>query len=159
MRQQTVAPAGSAHGSRRTAGLLAICAIGLACWIVYLGFTLDQHYVVRRWGLAWMGLDIAEAAGLLATAVLLHRRSLFAAVAAASTSTLFLIDAWFDTVTSNQGLDYAVALGLAFFGEMPLGIFCAVVAVRAVREFSRTGTATPSSTALPVPPDGGVCRS
>ena len=153
MQQRTGASAGSARGSRRTAGLLAICAIGLACWIVYLGFTLDQHYVVRRWGLAWMGLDIAEAAGLLGTALLLHRRSVFAAMAAASTSTLFLIDAWFDTVTSNQGLDYAVALGLAFFGEMPLGILCAVVAVRAAREFSRTGSATPTSTTLPITPD------
>jgi hypothetical protein len=124
------------HG-RRTAGLLVVCAVGLACWIVYLGFTLDEHYVVRRWGLAWMGLDIAEAVGLLSTGLLLHRRSVFAAVAAASTSTLFLVDAWFDTVTSNQGLDYAEALGLAFFGELPLGIFCAFVAVRAARAVGR----------------------
>jgi hypothetical protein len=127
------------RGTRRIAGFLVVCAIGLACWIVYLGFSLDQHYVVRRWGLAWMGLDLAEAAGLLGTALLLRRRSPFAAVTAASTSTLFLIDAWFDTVTSHQGLDYSVALGLAFFGEMPLGIVCAVVAVRATREFSRIG--------------------
>ena len=75
------APASPTRGSRPTAGLLAICAVGLACWIVYLGFALDQHYVARRWGLAWMGLDIAEAAGLLGTALLLHRRSAFAAVA------------------------------------------------------------------------------
>jgi hypothetical protein len=139
MQQRTGAPAGRARGARRTAGFLVACAIGLACWVVYLGFTLDQHYLVRRWGLAWMGLDVAEAAGLLATAVLLRRRSVYAALAAASTSTLFLIDAWFDTVTSNQGLDYAVALGLAFFGEIPLCVVCAVVAVRAARAFGRTG--------------------
>ncbi|HEY2790926.1 MAG TPA: hypothetical protein VGJ28_01135 [Micromonosporaceae bacterium] len=153
MQQPTGAPAGPAHRTRRTAGLLAICALGLAGWIVYLGFTLSQHYVVRRWGLAWMGLDIAEATGLLSTALLLRRRSLFAAVTAASTSTLFLIDAWFDTVTSNQGLDYGVALGLAFFGEIPLSILCAAVAVRVVREFNRTGSATGS---LPTAPHRAI---
>ncbi len=107
MRQRTGAPTGGTRGQRRTTGLLVACAVGLACWIAYLGSTLDQHYLVRRWGLAWMGLDIAEAAGLLGTALLLRRRSVFAAVAAASTSTLFLVDAWFDTITSKQGLDYA----------------------------------------------------
>jgi hypothetical protein len=86
-----------------------------------------------------MGLDIAEAAGLVGTALLLCRRSLFAAMTAAPTSTLFLIDAWFDTVTSNQGLDYTEAPGLAFFGEIPLGITCAVVAARATRGFNRVG--------------------
>jgi hypothetical protein len=139
VQQRARVPAGRVRGTRATAGFLVACAIGLACWIVYLGVSLDQHYVVRRWGLAWMGLDIAEAVGLLGTALLLGRRSVFAAVASASTSTLFLVDAWFDMVTSKQGLDYAVALGLGFFGEMPLGIFCAVIAVRAAREFGRIG--------------------
>ncbi|HKT03198.1 MAG TPA: hypothetical protein VJT31_27030 [Rugosimonospora sp.] len=139
MQQRTGAPAGRARSTGRTAGFLVLCAIGLACWIVYLGFTLDQHYTVRRWGLAWMGLDVAEALGLLCTALLWRRRSLYAALTAACTGTLFLIDAWFDTVTSNQGLDYAEALGLAFLAEFPLGIFCVVLAVRAARRFSRAG--------------------
>lgn len=143
MDQQTLVPARRARGPLGVVGVLIICAVGLACWIVYLGFTLAQHYVVRRWGLAWMGLDVAEAVGLLATAVLLRRGSEFAAMTAAATSTLFLVDAWFDTVTSHQGLDYAVALGLAFFGEIPLGIFCAVVAVRAARKFSNAADRAP----------------
>jgi hypothetical protein len=126
-------PAGRAGSTGLIAGVLVVCAIGLACWGVYLGATLHQHYLVRRWGLAWTGLDVAEAAALLGTALLLWRRSVFAALAAASTSTLFLVDAWFDVVTSKQGVDNAMALSLAFFGELPLSVFCAVVAVRAAR--------------------------
>lgn len=130
-------PAGRIGVTWRIVAFLIACAIAVAAWSLYLGLTLHEHYVVRRWGLAWMGLDMAEAVGLLGTALLLRRRSVFAALAAAATSTLFLVDAWFDTVTSRQGLDYAVALGLAVFGEIPLCIFCAVVAVRSAREFSR----------------------
>jgi hypothetical protein len=124
-------------GTGLVAGVLVVFAIGLACWGVYLGATLHQHYLVRRWGLAWMGLDVGEAAALLGTALLLWRRSVFAALAAASTSTLFLVDAWFDVVTSKQGVDNAMALGLALFGELPLSIFCAVVAVRVARGDNR----------------------
>jgi hypothetical protein len=138
---QQRAPAGLVGGSRRTASVLVVGAIVLACWSVYIGFTLRQHYVVRHWGLAWMGLDLAEAVGLLGTGLLLRRRSVFTALTAASTSTLFLVDAWFDAVTSRQGLDYAVALAFALFGEIPLAIFCAVIAVRTVRESNRSAAA------------------
>jgi hypothetical protein len=126
-------PADRVGSTGLIAGVLVVCAVVLACWGVYLGATLHQHYLVRRWGLAWMGLDVAEAAALLGTALLLWRRSMFAALAAASTSTLFLVDAWFDVVTSKQGVDNAMALGLAIFAELPLSVFCAVVAVRVAR--------------------------
>jgi hypothetical protein len=127
-------------GTGRPVRILMVCAAGLACWIVYLGLTLNQdQYGVRRWGLAWIGLDIGEVAGLVVTALLLRRRSPSAALVAAATSTLFFVDAWFDTVTSNQGLDYGIALLLALFAEWPLAVYCAVLAVRTTRWYSGRG--------------------
>jgi hypothetical protein len=140
MGTQTGAPASPAGRARGTARILVVCAVGLTVWIGYLASTLTQdRYVVRRWGVAWVGLDVAEAVALLVTALLVRRRSPAAAPVAAATSTLFLVDAWFDTGTSREGLDYAVALVLAILGELPLGIYCAVVATRATRWFTRPG--------------------
>jgi hypothetical protein len=109
--------------------VLVVCAVGLAVWIPYLGLTLDERYVVRRWSVAWVGLDVGEVLGLLGSAVLVHRRSRYAAIAAAATSASFLIDAWFDTTTSRQGQDYGESLVIALVAELPLGVVCACLAV------------------------------
>ncbi len=60
------------------------------------------------------------------------------AAAAAGTGTLFLVDAWFDTVTARVGLDYAQALLIAWLAELPLGILLWVAAWRVARRTART---------------------
>lgn len=119
---------------RRTTNALLCCAAALIPWIVYLAVTMESgEYTVRRWGVAWVGLDIAEVIGLVGVALLTRRRDVRASPVAAATGTLFLVDAWFDTVTSHAGLDYVQSLSFAWLAEGPLGMFLAVVAWRSVR--------------------------
>jgi len=89
-------------------------------WCVLLGVTLPAAARAQHWSLAWAGLDGAEAAAALATAVLLARGSARASLTAAAGSALLLVDAWFDVCTSAPGLDHAVAVVEAIFVELPL---------------------------------------
>jgi hypothetical protein len=43
----------------------AACAAFLLVWIIFLGATLPAQAVAHEWKLAWIGLDVAEAIGLL----------------------------------------------------------------------------------------------
>ena len=54
--------------------LLVVSALVEAVWTVYLGWRLPRHYVAHHWFLAWVGLDVAEIATLLATAWAAWRR-------------------------------------------------------------------------------------
>ena len=119
---------------RRMANVLLCCAAALIPWIIYLAVTVESgEYTVRRWGVAWVGLDVAEVIGLVGGALLIRRRDVRASPVAAATGTLFLVDAWFDTVTSHAGIDYLQSISFAFFAEGPLGVFLAVVAWRSAR--------------------------
>lgn len=111
--------------------MLLVCATVLLPWIAYLSLTLGSgDYLVRRWGVAWCGLDAAEVVGLVATGLLVRRRSPLASMIAAATATLFLVDAWFDTVTARIGMDYLESLVIGLVAELPLSVLCAIVAWR-----------------------------
>lgn len=81
-------------------GLMTGGAIFMIPWIVYLSFTLPQHYTVRDWPLTWVGFDSLLVAFMIATAVLtwLHRQLLV--FPAFTTGILLLCDAWFDVTTA-----------------------------------------------------------
>ncbi|MFI2612886.1 hypothetical protein [Kitasatospora sp. NPDC018619] len=118
---------------RRTATVLLCCAAALIPWIVYLAVTMGAgEYTVRRWGVAWVGLDVAEVLGLVAVALLARRRDVRTSPVAAVTGTLFLVDVWFDTVTSHQGMDYVESLSFAWLTAGPLGVFLSVTAWRSL---------------------------
>lgn len=123
---------------RRISNVLLFCAISLIPWIFFLGiFQGSGTYVIRRWGLAWMGLDVMEVLALVITAALLRRRSIFASPAAAVSSTLFFTDAWFDVVTAKSGGDYAEALLLMCVAEIPLAGLCLAVSVGVTSRFAQ----------------------
>lgn len=114
--------------------ILLVCAAVLVPWLIYLGITLDPGtVVVRRWAVAWVGLDVAEVVGLVMTAALVRRNDPRAAPAAAATGTLFLVDAWFDVVTARIGADYVESLTMAAVAEVPLAALCAAVVWRSSR--------------------------
>lgn len=91
-------------------------------WIVVLGAVLPASAQARHWALAWTGLDGAEAAAALVTAMLLYRGDRRAGLAAAAGGTLLLLDAWFDVCTSASGAEHAMALAEAALAEIPLAI-------------------------------------
>ncbi|MGH3293412.1 MAG: hypothetical protein ACRDP7_16555 [Trebonia sp.] len=119
----------------RRARLIALAVGGfLLPWCVVLTVVLPATAQAQHWALAWTGLDGAEAAAALMTAVLLSRGDRRAALSASAGGTLLLLDAWFDVCTSAPGTDHAMALAEASFIEIPLAIAAWWLAVVLTRE-------------------------
>ena len=118
---------------RRMPAVLLLIAAGLTAWMLELGAVLHGQAQVRNWSSVWVGLDLMEIAGLVLTAVLLRRRSAYLAAAAAVSATLFAVDAWFDVLTAAAGADWYESLAAALFGEVPMTVLLAAVAIWASR--------------------------
>jgi hypothetical protein len=118
--------------ARRVGAVIALAGAALVPWLVVLATTLPAVATARNWPEAWVGLDAMEAAGLLATGLLLRAGSPLVSPAAGATAALLLADAWFDVVTAAPGGDEATSVAMALGAELPLAAVCAVVAVRAV---------------------------
>jgi hypothetical protein len=128
----------------RRARLVALAVGGfLLPWSALLAVTLPATAQAQNWALAWTGLDVAEAAAALVTAVLLTRGDRRASLAAAAAGTLLLIDAWFDVCTSAPGAGQAMALAEAGCAELPLAVAAWWVAIVLTRE-TRPGAWTSS---------------
>ncbi len=95
--------------------VLAGCTLALIPWTALLLYELPDTQVAHHWNLAWAGFDVAIAAALTATAITVLRRSGWATVAATTTGTLLIVDAWFDIVTSTSAGERWVAVGMAAF--------------------------------------------
>jgi hypothetical protein len=72
------------------------------------------------------------------------RGSKLLAVAAAGTGTLLFVDAWFDVTGSGTRQDARVALVMALFVEIPSGIVCWILAVRAAQRQNRASVGQPT---------------
>lgn len=125
----TVRGAGTA-ATRWLGVVLASAGAVLVPWLVVLAVTLPPVAVARNWAQAWVGLDSLEAAGLLATGLLLWAGNALVSPVAGATAALLLADAWFDVETAAPGADEATAVGMALVAELPLAVVCAVLAVR-----------------------------
>jgi len=124
-------PAAAARPNR-AARLLVGLGLALLPWLVVLATTLPATTTVSHWSLAWVGLDCLEAVGLISTGVLLRRGDPRRCLTAMATSVLLVCDAWFDVTTSAPGAEVASALAMALLVELPLALFCARLAVRAL---------------------------
>ncbi len=102
---------------------LALVALALVPWAIWLATVLPSHEEAKHWDLAWAGLDLMLAGALLATAVSAWRRGPLRQASATSAGTLLAIDAWFDVLTSS-GRDLTYAIVLAAVGELPLAALC-----------------------------------
>lgn len=83
--------------------LLALVALGLVLWTLWLTVSLPSRHVAQNYDVAWIGFDLALAAAFGATAWSGFRRPRWLAALAAATGTMLVCDAWFDVVTSNGG--------------------------------------------------------
>jgi hypothetical protein len=119
----------------RRARLVALAVGGfLLPWSALLAVTLPATAQAQHWALAWAGLDAAEAAAALVTAVLLSRGDRRASLPAAAAGTLLLVDAWFDVCTSAPGAGQAMALAEAGCAELPLAVAAWWVAIALTRQ-------------------------
>jgi hypothetical protein len=118
---------------RRLPAALLLIAAGLCAWVFELGAVLQGQAQVRNWSSTWVGLDLMEITGLVATAIMLHRRSVYLSPVAAVTATLFGLDAWFDVLTASAGAAWYQSLAAALFGEIPMTVLLAALAIWAPR--------------------------
>ncbi|MER7756956.1 hypothetical protein [Kitasatospora sp. NPDC097643] len=123
----------AAGRSRRVlAGALLAVAALLFGWILVLGSITHGQAEVRNWSTVWIGLDVLQVTGLIATGLLLTRRSRLTALAGAASATLLFLDAWFDVMTAEGGGDWYVALAMAFLVELPASLALATLARRSL---------------------------
>ena len=113
--------------------LLALTAVGLVPWTLYLTFTLPSRQLNEHYDLAWVGFDIALLSVIATTAYLAVRGSEWLVPLAAVTGTMLICDAWFDVVTSIGGNDWVEAVLEAIFAELPLAAVCALIVYDAER--------------------------
>jgi len=102
-------------------------------WLVYLAVSLPASTRAWHWPAAWAGLDSLEAAGLLATGLLLLRRDPRCCLAALPTAGLLLADAWFDVATSPPGAGELTSLAMALAVELPVAAVCVTVGLAGLR--------------------------
>jgi uncharacterized membrane protein len=113
--------------------LLALVAVGLVPWTLYLTFTLPSRHVTQDYDLAWVGFDIALAAAFAATAWSAVRQPQWLMAFAAALGTMLLCDAWFDVTTSAGGTERLEAVLEAIFAELPLAAICGYIVYDAER--------------------------
>jgi hypothetical protein len=117
---------------RRRLALNFIAVLFLVPWIVYLAFTLPDHYVAHHWATAWVGFDVLLLVMFALTAVFgLLRRELLV-LAAFGTGLLLLCDAWFDVMTASPD-DRWLSAASAVLVELPFAALLITGALRLIK--------------------------
>jgi phosphoribosylamine---glycine ligase len=122
-----------APGWRWLAAGMAAAGIGLLPWMAYLAISLPPSTEAWHWPAAWIGLDVMEAAGLLATGILLLRRDVRCCLTALPTAGVLLSDAWFDCATAPPGGGELASVGMAIVAELPTAALCAIIGLMGLR--------------------------
>jgi len=107
-------------------GLLALILIP---WTINLAYSLPTRTLARHWDIAWVGLDIFLISSLVANAVFAIYRSKFLVISLITTSTLLMLDAWFDVMSSKAGKPLALAISESLLFEFPLALISFSVAL------------------------------
>ncbi|MGQ4435567.1 hypothetical protein [Streptomyces sp. SAS_260] len=110
--------------------VLATAGLALVPWIFALAWVAGEHPV------AWIGLDVMEATGLIGTGLLLARCDPRRVAVAPATAVLLTVDAWFDVLTAAPGT-VLTAILMATCLELPLAALCTAVARDALRALPR----------------------
>ena len=123
---------------RWVAPVLAVTAVVLLPWTLWLTYSLPSRHVTPHYDLAWVGFDIALLTAFVVTAACAVRSSRWLVPAAATTATMLMCDAWFDVITSGAPNERLEAVLQACFGELPLAAICWYIVVDAERFRSAT---------------------
>jgi len=123
--------------------LFALAALVLVPWIVFLVRMLPSDHRAAHWDIAWAGFDIVLALLLLGVAVAAWRRSPWLEGAATAAATLLFVDAWFDVLTSSSRGELVTAIAEAVAVELPLAVFCLLIARSVERRLALVGVDRP----------------
>lgn len=118
---------------RWVAWTYAILAAITVPWTIYLANTIPEHPLSANWDNAWVGLDIAIVTLLILNAVYAYKESKWLIMSATATSTVLVVDAWFDVMSAHTSSDMRQAVILALFIELPLAALTFVTALKLVK--------------------------
>ena len=108
---------------RWTGPAFTLFSLILLPWIVYLAYSLPSRQLSADYDIAWAGFDIMLLAALASTGYFAFRRSRYLATAATAATTLLIVDAWFDVMTTLPGQRLQPVV-LAAGVELPLASVC-----------------------------------
>jgi hypothetical protein len=94
-------------------------AVVLIPWIIILADSLPSRHVAHDWNTLWVGFDISEVIVTLITVYFLVKKKIWLVISASILATLFVVDAWFDILTSKSGMSRDQAY---FFGIIEVGM-------------------------------------
>ena len=123
---------------RRTARgiteLYGVMAVACGLWVIYLAIALPERAEALHYDVTWVGFDCFLIATMGGTAYWAYRLDPRVQLAANATATLLLVDAWFDITTAPDTGALRLAIAMAIFLELPLGL----VSLRVARNVNRT---------------------
>lgn len=125
------------------APLFGLASLLLVPWVVVLVVVLPSTHRAEHWDVAWGGFDVLLAVLLLAVAVTAWRRSRWLEGAATAAATLLFVDAWFDVLTASSRTELVAAVVEALVVELPLALFCLLLAHDAERHLTASGLQEP----------------
>jgi hypothetical protein len=94
-------------------------AVILVPWIIHLAERLPTKHIADHWDTLWVGFDIIMLIIMLITVWFMITRKVWVIVSASALATLFLVDVWFDVLTSKPGKEESEAL---FFGIIEISL-------------------------------------
>lgn len=112
--------------------LYGLLAIVLVPWILELAHSLPSRHLERHWDTVWVGFDILMLLLIALTVWAIIKRTIWFVVSASALGALFIVDVWFDVLTSQPGRQRHEAL---LFGviEVSLAILTYWLVYRVIR--------------------------
>jgi len=97
--------------------LYCLLAVTLIPWIFNLAANLPTKHLVHHWDAVWVGYDVMMVLVIALTVYFAVKKMVWVAISASALATLFVIDAWFDILTSQPGREQRVSI---FFGSLEI---------------------------------------
>ena len=113
--------------------LYILLGLVLVPWTVYLGATLPEHHLSSHWDIIWTGLDIALLFSLICTGLLAYAKSIWVIIAASTSGSLLLVDAWFDVMSEQSAFVLHQGIVLALLFEIPLALMSYYLAFHTIQ--------------------------
>jgi len=115
--------------------LLGVAAVAIVPWMAWLAHLFSAEHLDVRFGWMWGVLDMAEFFTLVLTTYYGFKRSGWVVVTAAMLGLLFLVDAWFDVLTSKTSAESETAIMFALFMELPLALLSFWIVYRVGKKY------------------------
>lgn len=115
-----------------------VLGLVLIPWTAYLSSTLPTRHLASHWDISWTGLDIGLALSLICTGLFAYAKSMWLIIAASTTGSFLLIDAWFDILTQHNGIQQHQAILMAVAFEIPLALMSYYLAHSTIKRNKKT---------------------